>query len=207
MTAYDTIAAAWGYLAKGGWVMIPLAVMSATLWYGLGYRLLTLRRGNLRSVRVLIDRYAGGYPKPPTGLIDRAVVIGLRESRVGPARPGELRRRLREAFAPLRAEMGRFAQLCRAIVAVAPLCGLLGTVSGMIETFDALADMALFSQSGGVAGGISQALFSTQLGLSVAVPGMVIGRALGRRQEIFEMELDRITDHLCANARDQEAGP
>jgi biopolymer transport protein ExbB len=73
---------------------------------------------------------------------------------------------------------------------------LLGTVSGMIETFDSLGDMSLYSQSGGIAGGISQALFSTQMGLCVAVPGVIVGRLLDRRQHQFEDELDRLKAQL-----------
>ncbi|MDZ7829411.1 MAG: MotA/TolQ/ExbB proton channel family protein [Halofilum sp. (in: g-proteobacteria)] len=49
----------------------------------------------------------------------------------------------------------------------------------MIETFESLGDMSLFSQSGGIAGGISQALFTTQLGLAVAIPGMAGQRPAG----------------------------
>jgi biopolymer transport protein ExbB len=82
------------------------------------------------------------------------------------------------------------------IVAAAPLIGLLGTVIGMIETFDSLADSVLFSQTGGIAGGISQALFTTQLGLVVAVPGLIIGRILDRKQDNMITDLDQIKDIL-----------
>ena len=68
---------------------------------------------------------------------------------------------------------------------VAPLAGLLGTVAGMIETFDSLGSMSLFSQSGGVAGGISQALISTQMGLAVAIPGLLAGRILRKTPNTF----------------------
>lgn len=81
----------------------------------------------------------------------------------------------------VREECNRYAVLVRTIVMVAPLAGLLGTVAGMIETFAALGDMSLFTQSGGIAGGISQALISTQMGLAVAIPGLVAGRLLDRR--------------------------
>ncbi|MCB9694166.1 MAG: MotA/TolQ/ExbB proton channel family protein [Alphaproteobacteria bacterium] len=79
------------------------------------------------------------------------------------------------------AERDRHAVLVRSITAVAPLVGLLGTVSGMIETFDSLATMSMFRGSGGIAGGISAALVSTQMGLAVAIPGLVFGRLLDRR--------------------------
>jgi biopolymer transport protein ExbB len=57
--------------------------------------------------------------------------------------------------------------------------------------------MSLFSQSGGIAGGISQALFTTQMGLSVAVPGLVIGSLLDKRQATMARELDQLKDILC----------
>ena len=74
-------------------------------------------------------------------------------------------------------------RLSRALVALAPLVGLLGTVDGMIETFDALGRQALFAQSGSVASGISRALFTTQAGLCVAIPGHLLGRWLDRKED------------------------
>jgi biopolymer transport protein ExbB len=61
----------------------------------------------------------------------------------------------------------------------------------MIETFDSLAEMSLFSQSGGIAGGISEALFTTQMGLIVAVPGVLLGRILDRRAERLAEEIEQ----------------
>jgi len=58
--------------------------------------------------------------------------------------------------------------------------------------------MSLFSQSGGIAGGISQALFTTQLGLVVAVPGLVIGRIIDKKAANMELDLEQIKDILCS---------
>ena len=77
----------------------------------------------------------------------------------------------------------------RAIVICAPLAGLLGTVDGMIETFDALGEMSLHRSSGGIAGGISQALITTQMGLAIAIPGMLVSRLLDRRAERLKERL------------------
>jgi biopolymer transport protein ExbB len=52
---------------------------------------------------------------------------------------------------------------------VAPLLGFFGTVSGMIQSFEALADQGL-SNPGAVAAGISEALITTAAGLAVAIP-------------------------------------
>ena len=101
-----------------------------------------------------------------------------------------------------RLEVDRGNRMVVSLVAVAPLLGLLGTVTGMIETFDSLATMSLFSQSGGIAGGVAQALFTTQMGLVVAIPGLVIGRLQASRQVALEGELDALVELVAQ----QESG-
>lgn len=186
------------YLRQGGFVMAPLLVGAAVMWYGLGYRMLTLRRGSRLPVRTLVERYLEGWDRPPRGMLDLAA---YRATRVAKEARTPLRRQLDDALADLHDEMSRFQTVVRAIVTVAPLTGLLGTVAGMIETFDSLGDMSLYSQSGGIAGGISQALFTTQLGLVVAVPGLFVGRILRRKQQSIEQEIARIKDLVCARQK------
>jgi biopolymer transport protein ExbB len=186
-----------GYVDDGGFVMWPLVLATFVLWYALGYRFVTLQRGSVRSVRVLVDRHRRGKERRlPKGVIDSAVVAGL-ELVCKHARYDGLRALLDDCFATTEQEIKRGRVLIASIVAVAPLAGLLGTVTGMIETFDSLGDMSLFSQSGGIAGGISQALFTTQMGLSIAVPGIIVGRILDRRQQTIQHELDQLKDILC----------
>lgn len=76
------------------------------------------------------------------------------------------------------------------LVVIAPLLGLLGTVTGMIETFEGLGQMSLFSSDGGIAGGISKALLTTQLGLVIAVPGILLERILSKRAEFLLDSID-----------------
>ncbi|GAA0817362.1 MotA/TolQ/ExbB proton channel family protein [Colwellia asteriadis] len=68
--------------------------------------------------------------------------------------------------------------------AVSPLLGLLGTVSGMIETFKL---MTLFGAGdpAAVSGGISQALVTTELGLVVAIPALLLHALLSRRVKTY----------------------
>ena len=56
------------------------------------------------------------------------------------------------------------------LVAVAPLLGLLGTVVGMVDTFNAIAAHSA-ANSAALAQGISKALITTQAGLAAAIPG------------------------------------
>jgi len=98
-----------------------------------------------------------------------------------------------EVLRPSRELFGAYGGLVRGVTAVAPLTGLLGTVSGMIETFDSLASMELFSAGGGgIGAGISSAMISTQMGLVVAVPGILLGAALQRRQRALEDQLEQM---------------
>lgn len=183
------------YLKSGGFVMVPLVILAMMLWFGLGFRFYTLRRGTTRTVRKVIERMRIGKKKNLRGIIPRAVAAALDELKPGVP---DIRHRLTGRLSLLDIEMERYSVLTRAIVAVAPLLGLLGTVSGMIETFDSLGDMSLFAQSGGIAGGISLALFTTQMGLAVAIPGLLIGRILDQRQASLQMEIQKIKDIVAS---------
>ena len=193
------------YVDEGGFVMPPLVIGTFILWYALGLRFFTLRRGAIRSVRTLLRREEQGKHIQPQGIISSAVRLGYDLSKTYPK---DLRRTLDDAFSNFDRDLKSGRILIASIVTVAPLAGLLGTVTGMIETFDSLADMALYSAGGGIAGGISQALLTTQMGLVVAVPGVVVGRMLDRQQSRLELELDKIKDLLCAKvaAAGEESG-
>jgi len=178
------------YVRDGGWVMGPLVAATFLLWFALGWRVAMVRRGSRLGLRVLLQR-ALDEKRTVGGVIGDAVAISAILLRQGQDSV-QVRGVLDEAFGPLEDRLARGAILAKSIVMVAPLTGLLGTVTGMIETFDALADMALFSQSGGIAGGISQALITTQMGLAIAIPGLIAGRILERKQALLLEELDEL---------------
>jgi len=177
------------YIDLGGFVMPPLIVGTMILWYCIGERLFTLRHGSLTPLRVRVRRWQEGRTAEPVDIIDRAARHAVRAADRNPKFVTEA---LHDALFPYYQELKRGRTAIRGVVAIAPLLGLLGTVVGMIETFDSLGDMSLFAQSGGIAGGISQALFSTQMGLCVAVPGVIVGRMLERRQTVLEDQLDQL---------------
>jgi len=187
------------YMNSGGSiVMWPLFILVFILWYGLGFRYHTLNRGTKKSIRVLIRKFASGKRSEPKGLIDSAVVDALQiKERANTQEAKVIRKMLDDKFFAYEQALGKYKGLVKTIVVVAPLIGLLGTVIGMIETFNSLASMSLFSQSGGIAGGISQALFTTQLGLVVAVPGLVIGRMLDKKAFNMEVDLEQIKDVIA----------
>jgi len=183
------------YLANGGFVMPPLLLCALALWFAIGWRWSTLNRGTAKSVRVLVNNQLRGKPREARGIVDTAVVKG---SELWRQQRDYLRERLDEAYGAYESEIKRYSMLITSIVTVAPLLGLLGTVIGMIETFDSLGDMTLFSQTGGIAGGIATALFTTQMGLIVAVPGYIIKSLLDRRERQIKHDLAQIKDILCS---------
>jgi len=189
------------YIQAGGWVMPPLLLATLLLWFSIGYRFAALKRGTLRDVRNLVRRYDKGKKPGSDGILVRALSKGieLRDSGKDSLRPY-----LDDAFFEEEREIRYFNRLIGTIVTSAPLLGLLGTVIGMIETFDSLGDMSLFSQSGGIAGGISQALITTQMGLAVAIPGLIVNGVLQRRQKNIELELAQLKDILCSEPTEMQ---
>jgi biopolymer transport protein ExbB len=169
-------------------------VATVVLWYAIGYRYAVLRRGTKRGARNLVYRVAAGKIPSRDGVLVRAARAGMA---LKASQPGELRPYLDGAFAAEERQLRKYNILITTIVLSAPLLGLLGTVIGMIETFDSLGDMSLFSQSGGIAGGISQALFTTQMGLAVAIPGLIVNGVLNRKAQEMQLELAQMKDFLC----------
>ncbi|SHE19699.1 MotA/TolQ/ExbB proton channel family protein [methanotrophic endosymbiont of Bathymodiolus puteoserpentis (Logatchev)] len=187
--------AAKNLFEQGGFVMPPLLFCAAALWYGLGYRYCILKTHNSLGMRDLYIAYNKSPNQPAKDLIEHAMqqAIAIKKQKVP-----NLRRHLDAAFYEYELEIRQYSVLIKVIVMIAPLLGLLGTVSGMIETFDSLAAMALFTQSGGIAGGVAQALLTTQTGLSVAIPGVLVQSILQKKQMNIQNNLAQIKDLLCS---------
>ena len=73
--------------------------------------------------------------------------------------------------------LNRFGAMIMVIAAVSPLLGLLGTVTGMIATFDVITEFGTGDPKL-LSGGISTALVTTELGLIVAIPTLIMGNLL-----------------------------
>jgi len=85
-------------------------------------------------------------------------------------------------------------------VSAAPLLGLLGTVTGMLTTFGALSTGAGGDKTMSmVAGGISEALITTETGLVVALPGLFFQYQLGRTYERYKAFLAHL-ETVCTQS-------
>jgi biopolymer transport protein ExbB len=104
----------------------------------------------------------------------------------------------------------RFATTILVIAAVSPLLGLLGTVTGMISTFDVITKFGTGDPKM-LSGGISTALITTELGLIVAIPTLLLGSLLKGWGEAIEEEAEltvmRVLNIHTESSRSAAPGP
>jgi biopolymer transport protein ExbB len=114
--------------------------------------------------------------------------------------PEALEARLDEAVLAELPRLERIQPMVKLLAAIAPLLGLLGTVTGMIVTFQAITVFGTGDPQL-MAGGISQALVTTVLGLMTAVPLLFVQTALAGRSRYLTHVIEgqasaTLADHL-----------
>ena len=105
------------------------------------------------------------------------------------------RRALERASAIVHAELERGLSGLATIGSTAPFVGLFGTVFGIINAFRGMKN-AETAGIAAVAGGISEALVTTALGLAVAIPAVMMFNYLTGRVEAFDVEMDNSSSEL-----------
>ena len=107
--------------------------------------------------------------------------------------PGSWQRAVRLAWlAQAQQQLSGPLRLSKTLVAMYPLLGLLGTVSGMIAVFDVLA-LSGTGNPRGMAAGVWQATLPTMAGMVLAITGLF---SLARLERIARQSLDRLADQL-----------
>lgn len=126
-------------------------------------------------------------------------------------RPREvMMERIQDAGRHVAHELDRFLNTLGTIAGVAPLLGLLGTVTGIIKAFNVIYSGGL-GDPRALSGGISEALLTTAFGLMVAIPAYVAYRYLRGRVDGIVVQIekdvvrfaDALNDRMAAPARDQ----
>jgi biopolymer transport protein ExbB len=96
--------------------------------------------------------------------------------------------------------MGRGIWVLETIVTGAPLLGLLGTITGMMHTFNLIGGAGLVDPTG-VTGGVAQALIATAFGIFIAIFALFGFNFLSRRQVQVLEEMERIGTRMIDNIR------
>lgn len=91
---------------------------------------------------------------------------------------------------------GRFITVMDTLVTLAPLLGLLGTVSGIFRTFIALGNESVEGAMGAITGGIGEALIATMCGLAIAIFALIPFNYFSRKVATMEFELESAATNL-----------
>jgi len=177
----------WESWVAGGWTMIPIALVAFVLYARAVHLWLGLRR---RSVgRVKDDDLRRWVERPDLAPGELAEVLRYVQDDV--ASVDAAANRFKEVEVSRVPEIDRRLAGVNVLIGAAPLLGLLGTVLGMLVTFRAIA------AGGGrmvdaMARGISEALITTEMGLLVALPGMVLSYMIRRERNDYVGLLARL---------------
>ena len=185
---------------RGGWLMYPIFLCSVVAMGFFLERIVKLRRTRVmpkplvQNVNDLISRkklsdaiyMCQGHPSAISRIYNAALKIS------GQPRPA-IKEVVQEIGRREAEDLGKYIPVLATVASIAPLLGLLGTVSGMIKTFNLIAYYGV-GNPGTLAAGISEALLTTAAGLSVAIPTLVGYRFVSGKADglISEMEEESI---------------
>ncbi len=198
-----------GRLRKGGFVMYPLlltGLVSLVLALWKGIELFAIRRAvsaDLQPVFVLLrdgkveqaQQQASELPVPLSALVQEAIA-----HRSAPRE--HIEEILHEHVLGFLPRLERNLGALGVLGGVAPLLGLLGTVTGMIHTFQLV---TIFGSGDArlLSGGISEALVTTETGLVIAVPVLLVHAFLMRRAREIVSLLERAVAEMVNRLRMQ----
>lgn len=183
----------------GGWVMIPLLLLAIFI-YGFGLQLLFYLTGKPFH-HVPEKTWSEWVDRPETAPADLGEMIRYGTGNVETL--SQIPSRFSEIQLAEIPRVDRRLMFLTVMVAAAPLTGLLGTVFGMLATFEGLAGGA-GAVVDRVASGISEALITTQLGLLIAIPGYFLIHAIRRRRNQYEAFLARLESLAMQRHRRRE---
>jgi len=154
-----------------------------------------LREGKLDEAVKIADRYKKSH-------LAKVVVAGLQEfqaHQISTEIPGEeieaSKRALERAEAIVHAELKRGISGLATIGSTAPFVGLFGTVAGIVNAFKSISTEKS-TGLGAVAGGISEALVTTAIGLFVAIPAVWMFNYFTGKIEAFDVEMGNSSSEL-----------
>lgn len=188
-------------MLKSSWLMIPLGICSI-----LALAIIIERFVSLRVIEGTADRFMmrtreilrGSEPRkvdkilalcqmtssPPARILE----AGINKKDVGRE---ETKEAIQDAGSLETPHLERYLRVLGTVVTVAPLLGLLGTVVGMIRVFNVIAIQGV-GDPGALAGGIREALYTTAVGLSIAIPSLVFYNYFRHRTDRLIRKLEGV---------------
>lgn len=201
------------WIERGGPIVVLLGLMSVV-----SLALIAVKTAQLVPVmagragrEAALDAWAAGDTEDALGHVspgrapaDRVVaraMRGLAERRDAAG----LREEVESAGMDELDALGSHLRLLEIIAMISPLLGLLGTVLGMIESFRSLELAEGAANASVLAGGVWQALLTTAMGLTVAIPAAVAAGLISARIDRVGREIETAVARLFAAERDRTA--
>lgn len=192
-------------LLAGGPVMIPIMLSSFVMLLIVFERFICLRRRRVIP-RLFVERFLLQLRE---GALDRSDALERCEensshiARVFAAgirkwgKPAvEVEQAVLDEGERIANVLRRYLRVLNGVSTVAPLLGLLGTVSGMIQAFNVIANSGGMGRTEMLAGGISVALITTATGLLVAIPALIFYLYFVGRVDGLIMDIDHYGQEL-----------
>ncbi len=171
----------WNIWTAGGWTMVPLCFLSILIYCS--------------AIRLFIYFSKRDFHRVPEQIWSQ----WIKDSKRGEGEIGEIIRYTQDEVSTLDEIQSRFAEVVASklpyidrniaftniLVTAAPLIGLLGTVMGMLMTFQSIG-AGSGEMAGMMAKGISAALFPPEVGLCVALPGLMMVQMLKKKRDEYQ---------------------
>ncbi len=178
-----------------GYVIIAVGLLGAAL--------AVFQLGHLLRTRLLVKRQLSRLDQPtPDNPVGRVLLAYKGEAAQLEADAGVVELRLSEAVLREVPALERFQGFLRLAVAAGPLLGLIGTVIGMIVTFQSITESGS-SDPRLMATGIGQAMIATVLGLGIAIPLLFVNAGLATLSRQIVQILDEQSAGLLAQSLEQ----
>jgi biopolymer transport protein ExbB len=160
-------------LLKGGWMMLPLVVCSVVAIAVIIERFFFFRRiGAIHLAEELLGMIADKRMDDAADMAKRSPLPLIRVMLAGMVNRYQSAKAMEAAVVNELAAMRRGLPVLDTIVTLSPLLGLLGTIIGMINSFQIMA-LSGMGQPHAVTGGVAEALIATATGISVAVIALI----------------------------------
>ncbi|MCA9743984.1 MAG: MotA/TolQ/ExbB proton channel family protein [Deferribacteres bacterium] len=208
----ESIKVVWDFITSGGLAMIPLALCSL-----IGLAIVIEKLITMRTRKVIVPEIvsvldnvtsekdlslAQSICKKHNGPFPTLILTVLQNSHL---QKDELKELVLDTGRQEIRMLERGLVALETIAGVAPLLGLLGTVIGILKVFNVIAELGI-GEASALSGGISEALITTIVGLSIGIPAVVFFNYFSDRAENLVLEIEKYSSDLIMKVKQFSQG-
>tara|TARA_B110000003_G_C16589564_1_gene511240 strand:- start:700 stop:1449 length:750 start_codon:yes stop_codon:yes gene_type:complete len=194
----------WGLIQQGGWAMYPLGICSLISFFLIAYAGRETRKHRFinqplnQQIETYIAQGQFDHCKKLLESVDnvlgRALNAGIKQLEKDPQKAENS---LLDRLDAEENTIGQWIHYLNVVASVAPMIGLLGTVSGMISAFQTIGRGGM-GRPELLAGDIGEALVTTATGLTIGIPAMIAYFILRNRLNTLMLQTAQIGSELLA---------